>query len=51
MIAEEEEKDDVVRARTGLSIPLVPEREEDKKLASLLTLQTPDCESVHIYFS
>ncbi|XP_057181834.1 probable splicing factor YJU2B [Triplophysa rosa] len=42
VIAEEEEKDNVVRARTGLSIPLVPEREEDKKLASLLTLQTPD---------
>lgn len=42
LIAEEEEKDNAVRLRTGLSIPLVPEREEDKKLASLLTLQAPD---------
>uniref|UniRef100_A0AAY4F0P9 Probable splicing factor YJU2B n=1 Tax=Denticeps clupeoides TaxID=299321 RepID=A0AAY4F0P9_9TELE len=41
-IAETEEKDDEVRRRTGLSIPLVPEKEEDKRLASLLTLQTPD---------
>lgn len=44
MIAEEEEKDNAVRMRTGLSIPLLPEREEDKKLASLLTFQSPDCE-------
>lgn len=52
VIADEEEKDNVVRARTGLSIPLVPEREEDKKLASLLTLQSADCESdVQIYHS
>lgn len=42
LIAEEEEKDNAVRLRTGLSIPLVPEREEDKKLASLLTFQSPD---------
>ncbi|XP_051978119.1 probable splicing factor YJU2B [Xyrauchen texanus] len=40
--AEEEEKDNAVRQRTGLSIPLLPEREEDKKLASLLTFQSPD---------
>ncbi|XP_042567931.1 coiled-coil domain-containing protein 130 homolog [Cyprinus carpio] len=44
VIAEEEEKDNAVRMRTGLSIPLLPEREEDKKLASLLTFQSPDCE-------
>lgn len=42
VIAEEVEKDNAVRLRTGLSIPLLPEREEDKKLASLLTLQSPD---------
>uniref|UniRef100_A0A9J8CD56 Probable splicing factor YJU2B n=2 Tax=Cyprinus carpio TaxID=7962 RepID=A0A9J8CD56_CYPCA len=42
VIAEEEEKDNAVRMRTGLSIPLLPEREEDKKLASLLTFQSPD---------
>ncbi|TRY97832.1 hypothetical protein DNTS_014964 [Danionella cerebrum] len=42
VIADEEEKDNAVRLRTGLSIPLLPEREEDKKLASLLTLQTYD---------
>ncbi|XP_076841332.1 putative splicing factor YJU2B [Brachyhypopomus gauderio] len=41
-ISEEEEKDDAVRKRTGLSIPLLPEKEEDKKLASLLTYQSPD---------
>uniref|UniRef100_A0A672MJZ2 Probable splicing factor YJU2B n=1 Tax=Sinocyclocheilus grahami TaxID=75366 RepID=A0A672MJZ2_SINGR len=42
VIAEEEEKDNAVRMRTGLSIPLLPERQEDKKLASLLTFQSPD---------
>ncbi|XP_036421118.1 coiled-coil domain-containing protein 130 homolog [Colossoma macropomum] len=42
VIAEEEEKDNVVRKRTGLAIPLLPEKEEDKKLASLLTFQSPD---------
>ncbi|XP_069545622.1 probable splicing factor YJU2B [Brachyistius frenatus] len=40
--AEQEEKDDAVRMRTNLSIPLLPEKEEDKKLAALLTYQTPD---------
>ncbi len=52
MIAEEEKKDNAVRMRTGLSIPLLPEREEDKKLASLLTFQSPDCEfdpSVYLF--
>ncbi|KAL7834035.1 hypothetical protein AOLI_G00289950 [Acnodon oligacanthus] len=42
VIAEEEEKDSAVRKRTGLAIPLLPEKEEDKKLASLLTFQSPD---------
>lgn len=43
VMTEEEEKDNAVRLRTGLSIPLLPEREEDKKLAALLTFQSPDC--------
>ncbi|MCJ8747532.1 hypothetical protein PDJAM_G00154630 [Pangasius djambal] len=41
-IREEEEKDDAVKKRLGLSIPLVPEKDEDKKLASLLTFQSAD---------
>ncbi|XP_078130445.1 putative splicing factor YJU2B [Sander vitreus] len=40
--AEQEEKDNSVRMRTNLSIPLLPEKEEDKKLAALLTYQAPD---------
>ncbi|CAL8288550.1 unnamed protein product [Arctogadus glacialis] len=40
--ADQEEKDDAVRKRTNLSIPLLAEKEEDKKLASLLTYQAPD---------
>ncbi|CAG5928834.1 unnamed protein product, partial [Menidia menidia] len=40
--AEQEEKDNAVRMRTNLSIPLLPEKEEDKKLAALLTYQAPD---------
>ncbi|XP_060944048.1 probable splicing factor YJU2B [Limanda limanda] len=35
-------KDNAVRMRTNLSIPLLPEKEEDKKLAALLTYQAPD---------
>ncbi|XP_020498819.2 probable splicing factor YJU2B [Labrus bergylta] len=42
VLAEQEEKDNTVRMRTNLSIPLLPEKEEDKKLASLLTYQAPD---------
>ncbi|XP_008298003.1 putative splicing factor YJU2B [Stegastes partitus] len=42
VLAEQEEKDNAVRMRTNLSIPLLPEKEEDKKLAALLTYQTPD---------
>lgn len=44
-ICEEEEKDNAVRKRMGLTIPLVPEKDEDKRLASLLTLQSPDCKN------
>ncbi|XP_022620177.1 coiled-coil domain-containing protein 130 [Seriola dumerili] len=40
--SEQEEKDNAVRMRTNLSIPLLPEKEEDKKLAALLTYQAPD---------
>ena len=43
VIIEQEEKDNTVRMRTNLSIPLLPEKEEDKKLAALLTYQAPDC--------
>lgn len=42
VLAEQEEKDNAVRVRTNLSIPLLPEREEDKRLAALLTFATPD---------
>ncbi|XP_072240693.1 probable splicing factor YJU2B [Leuresthes tenuis] len=42
VVAEQEEKDNAVRMRTNLSIPLLPEKEEDKKLAALLTYQAPD---------
>lgn len=43
ILAEQEEQDNAVKMRTNLSIPLLPEKEEDKKLAALLTYQTPDC--------
>ncbi|XP_013874647.1 putative splicing factor YJU2B [Austrofundulus limnaeus] len=42
VLVEQEEKDDAIKMRTNLSIPLLPEKEEDKKLAALLTYQTPD---------
>ncbi|XP_027873013.1 putative splicing factor YJU2B [Xiphophorus couchianus] len=42
VLAEQEEKDNAVKMRANLSIPLLPEKEEDKKLAGLLTYQTPD---------
>ncbi|XP_026027698.1 putative splicing factor YJU2B [Astatotilapia calliptera] len=42
VLADQEEKDNAVRMRTNLSIPLLPEKEEDKKLAALLTYQAPD---------
>ncbi|XP_053711089.1 probable splicing factor YJU2B [Synchiropus splendidus] len=41
-LAKQKEQDDAVRTRTNLSIPLLKEKEEDKKLASLLTYQTPE---------
>lgn len=42
---EQEEKDNAFRKKLGLSIPLLPESNEDRKLAELLTLQAPDsCE-------
>lgn len=40
--AEQEEKDNAVRQRTNLSIPLLPETDEDKRLAALLTFATAD---------
>ncbi|TNN34599.1 Coiled-coil domain-containing protein 130 [Liparis tanakae] len=40
--AEQEEQDNCVRTRTNLSIPLLPERDEDRRLAALLTYQAPD---------
>lgn len=49
VFAEQEEKDNAVRMRTNLSIPLLPEKEEDKKLAALLTYQTPDCKHYSVY--
>lgn len=36
-------KDRAVMTRTNLSIKLLPEEEEDKKLAALLSYQTADC--------
>ncbi|XP_014870497.1 putative splicing factor YJU2B [Poecilia latipinna] len=42
VLAEQEEKDNALKMRANLSIPLLPEKEEDKKLAGLLTYQTPD---------
>ncbi|XP_031419878.1 coiled-coil domain-containing protein 130 homolog isoform X2 [Clupea harengus] len=42
VIAEQEEKDNAVKMRAGLSITLVPEKEEDKRLAALLTFQSSD---------
>ncbi|XP_041838327.1 coiled-coil domain-containing protein 130 homolog [Melanotaenia boesemani] len=42
VLAEQEEKDNAVKLRTNLSIPLLPEKEVDKKLAALLTYQAPD---------
>lgn len=49
VLAEQEEKDNAVRMRTNLSIPLLPEKEEDKKLAALLTYQSPDCKKIFKY--
>lgn len=40
---EEEEKDQALQAKANLAIPLVPESEDDRRLAALLTLHTLDC--------
>lgn len=42
--AKQESEDNAVRMRTNLSIPLLPEKSEDRKLAALLTFQAPECE-------
>ncbi|NXJ26954.1 CC130 protein, partial [Dicrurus megarhynchus] len=41
-LREEEEEAAALRARAGLSIPLLREEEEDRRLAALLTLRAPD---------
>lgn len=41
--AKQESEDNAVRMRTNLSIPLLPEKSEDRKLAALLTYQAPEC--------
>lgn len=43
VLAEQEDDDNSVRMRTNLSIPLLPEKSEDRKLAALLTYQAPEC--------
>lgn len=43
MLQEEEEKDQALQAKANLSIPLVREAEEDRRLATLLTYRSPDC--------
>ncbi|XP_075903738.1 putative splicing factor YJU2B [Nelusetta ayraudi] len=40
--AKQESEDNAVRMRTNLSIPLLPEKSEDRKLAALLTFQAPE---------
>ncbi|XP_062367762.1 probable splicing factor YJU2B [Cinclus cinclus] len=41
-LREEEEEAAALRARAGLSIPLLREEEEDRRLAALLSLRAPD---------
>ncbi|XP_053860773.1 LOW QUALITY PROTEIN: probable splicing factor YJU2B [Vidua macroura] len=41
-LKEEEEEAAALRAKAGLSIPLLREEEEDRRLAALLTLRAPD---------
>lgn len=51
VLVDQEEKDKAVKLRTNLSIKLLPEKDEDKKLAALLTYQTPDCKNhTHTFF-
>ena len=40
---EEEERDQALQAKASLAIPLVPETEDDRKLAALLKFHTLDC--------
>lgn len=42
-LREEEEEAAALQAKAGLSIPLVREVEEDRRLAALLKYQSPDC--------
>ena len=42
---EEEEEEAALRMKVGLSIPLLPEEEEDRRLAALLKYHSPDCGS------
>ncbi|XP_053438487.1 probable splicing factor YJU2B [Nycticebus coucang] len=41
-IQEEEERDHALQAKASLTIPLVPETEDDRRLAALLKFHTPD---------
>lgn len=41
-LQEEEERDQALQAKASLAIPLVPETEDDRKLAALLTFHTLD---------
>lgn len=40
---EEEERDEALQAKASLAIPLVPETEDDRRLAALLKFHTLDC--------
>ncbi|XP_014117610.1 PREDICTED: coiled-coil domain-containing protein 130 [Pseudopodoces humilis] len=42
LLREKEEEEAALQARAGLSIPLLREEEEDRRLAALLTLRAPD---------
>lgn len=42
-IQEEEERDHALQAKASLTIPLVPETEDDRRLAALLKFHTLDC--------
>lgn len=42
-LQEEEERDQALQAKASLAIPLVPESEDDRRLAALLKFHTLDC--------
>ncbi|KAF6305914.1 coiled-coil domain containing 130 [Rhinolophus ferrumequinum] len=42
-LQEEEERDQALQAKASLAIPLVPETEDDRRLAALLKFHTLDC--------